>query len=116
VIEEGEGGGGRFDGWSDHCRLELWRDALATVGVDAATYLRRRPLDETLPWEHLDAGVSARFLRQDLARAVEGRLTPDCSIERCTYCGACDFETLRNVDYHPDGAKGTDHPRTQVSR
>ena len=85
-------------------------------GLDAAFYLRRRSLGETLPWEHLDAGVSDRFLHQDLARAVEGRLTPDCSIERCTYCGACDFRDVRNVDYHPEGAKGTDHRGAAISR
>ena len=85
-------------------------------GLDAAFYLRRRPLGEVLPWDHLDAGVSERFLRQDLARAVEGRLTPDCSIERCTYCGACDFRDVRNVDYHPEGAKGTEHRGAAISR
>ncbi len=116
VIETAQRAGARFDGWSDHCRLDVWRDALAAHGLDAAFYLRRRPLGEVLPWTHLDAGVSDRFLRQDLARAVEGRLTPDCSIERCTYCGACDFRAVRNVDYHPAGAKGTDHRGARVSR
>jgi len=116
VIERAQRAGARFDGWSDRCQLALWRDALAAEGLDAAFYLRRRPLGETLPWDHLDAGVSTRFLQQDLARAVEGRLTPDCSIERCTYCGACDFDRVRNVDYHPAGAKGTDHRGGEVSR
>jgi radical SAM family uncharacterized protein/radical SAM-linked protein len=116
VIETAQRLGARFDGWSDRCRLDVWEQALAAHGVDPAFYLRRRPLGETLPWEHLDAGVSARFLRQDLARAVEGRLTPDCSIERCTYCGACDFRQVRNVDYHPEGAKGTDHRGATISR
>ena len=79
---------------------------MAEHGLDPGFYLRRRPLGETLPWEHLDAGLSKRFLLQDLSSAVSGLLTPDCSIERCTYCGACDFEGVRNVDYHPAGAKG----------
>ncbi len=116
VIETAQRLGARLDGWSDRCRLDLWRQALATHGLDAAFYLRRRPLDETLPWEHLDAGVSATFLRQDLARAVQGVLTPDCSIERCTYCGACDFKAVRNVDYHPEGAKGSEHRGAEISR
>ncbi len=116
VIETAQRAGARFDGWSDRCQLDVWRAALAAHRLDADFYLRRRPLGEVLPWNHLDAGVSARFLRQDLARAVEGRLTPDCSIERCTYCGACDFAAVRNVDYHPDGAKGSEHRGAQVSR
>jgi radical SAM family uncharacterized protein/radical SAM-linked protein len=116
VIERAQRAGARFDGWSDRCQLSVWREALAAEGLDAAFYLRRRPLGEILPWDHLDAGVSARFLQQDLARAVEGRLTPDCSIERCTYCGACDFETVRNVDFHPAGAKGSHHRGAEISR
>src|SRR5439155_7273842 len=89
---------------------------LAEHGIDADFYLRRRPLDETLPWDHIDAGLSKRFLRQDLARAVNGILTPDCSIERCTYCGACDFEEVRNRDYHLAGAKGGEHRGREISR
>jgi radical SAM family uncharacterized protein/radical SAM-linked protein len=116
VIESAQRRGARFDGWSDHLRIELWREAMAEHGLDPAFYLRRRPLGETLPWEHLDAGLSKRFLLQDLARAVSGLLTPDCSIERCTYCGACDFEAVRNVDYHPEGAKGGEHRGRGISR
>jgi radical SAM family uncharacterized protein/radical SAM-linked protein len=116
VLETAQRRGARFDGWSEHCRIELWEEALAAHGVDPAFYLRRRPLEERLPWDHLDAGVSRKFLLQDLARAVNGILTPDCSIERCTYCGACDFEAVRNVDYHPEGAKGGDHRGRGISR
>ena len=116
VIETAQRRGARFDGWSEHCRLELWTEALAAHGLDPEFYLRRRPLGEELPWNHLDAGVSHKFLLQDLARAVSGVLTPDCSIERCTYCGACDFATVRNVDYHPAGARGSDHRGGEISR
>src|SRR5262249_58223704 len=69
VLETAQRRGARFDGWSDHCRMDVWRDALAAHGLDAAFYLRRRPLGEQLPWDHLDAGLSRRFLLQDLARA-----------------------------------------------
>lgn len=116
VLETAQRLGARFDGWSDHCRLDLWERAFAEQGIDPATHLRRRSLDEVLPWDHIDAGVSKKWLARELALAVEGTLTPDCSIERCTYCGACDFETLRNVDYHPEGAKGADHRGTRISR
>src|SRR5439155_2095498 len=99
----------RVGGWPLHGRPEVWHPAMAAHGLEPRFYLRRRPLAEKLPWDHLDAGVSRKFLLQALARAVAGVLPPDCSIERCTYCGACDFEAVRNVDYHPEGAKGSDH-------
>jgi radical SAM family uncharacterized protein/radical SAM-linked protein len=106
--------GCRFDGWTDFCRFELWDQALAECGVDPRHYLRRRYLNEALPWDHLGSGVTKKFLQRDLAHAVAGRLTPDCSIERCTYCGACDFTRVRNVTYHLAGAKGGEHRGERV--
>jgi len=101
--------GCRFDGWNTECRFDLWQQALQDSGVSADSFLRRRMLDEPLPWDHLSSGVTKTFLQRELASAFERTLTPDCSVERCTYCGACDFTTIRNVDYHVRGAKGSEH-------
>ena len=101
--------GCRFDGWTEHCRFDLWEQAFAETGIEPRDYLRRRYLNEALPWDHLGCGVTKAFLQRELAHAVEGRLTPDCSIERCTYCGACDFNAVKNVTYHVSGAKGSEH-------
>ncbi len=106
--------GCRFDGWTDQCRLDLWQQAFAEHVVDPHFYLRRRLLDETLPWDHLSSGVSKKWLQRDLAKAFAATLTPDCSVERCSYCGACDFKTVRNVTYHLNGAKGAEHRGNQV--
>ncbi len=106
--------GCRFDGWTDKFRLDLWQQAFATHGIDPNFYLRRRLLDEPLPWDHLDSGVTKKWLQRDLAKAFAATLTPDCSVERCSYCGACDFKTVRNVTYHLNGAKGADHRGSQV--
>jgi len=101
--------GCRFDGWNDVCRFDLWQQALRDTNLSGDFYLRRRFLDEPLPWDHLSSGVTKAFLQRELAYAFERTLTPDCSVERCTYCGACDFTTIRNVDYHVRGAKGAEH-------
>ncbi len=101
--------GCRFDGWTEHTNLDLWRQAMRRAGLDADDQLRRRHLEEVLPWDHIDSGVTKSFLQRELADSVEGKLTPDCSIERCTYCGACDFKEIRNVTYHLKGAKGSEH-------
>ena len=101
--------GCRFDGWSEAFRWDAWQAAIEASGIQPDEYLRRRTLDECLPWDHLDAGLAKKWLQQELRRALEGRLTPDCSIENCTYCGACDFTAVRNVTYHRAGAKGSEH-------
>jgi radical SAM family uncharacterized protein/radical SAM-linked protein len=106
--------GCRFDGWTDQFRLDLWQQAFAEHGLDPNFYLRRRLLDEPLPWDHLDSGVMKKWLQRDLAKAFAATLTPDCSVERCSYCGACDFKTVRNVTYHLNGAKGAEHRGVHV--
>ncbi|HKA54832.1 MAG TPA: TIGR03936 family radical SAM-associated protein, partial [Candidatus Binatia bacterium] len=106
--------GCRFDGWTDQFRLDLWQQAFAAHGIDPDFSLRRRLLDEPLPWDHLDSGVTKKWLQRDLAKAFAATLTPDCSVERCSYCGACDFKTVRNVTYHLNGAKGADHRGSRV--
>lgn len=101
--------GARFDGWHEQCRFSVWQEVFAELQIDPAHELRRRRLDEPLPWDHLHSGVTKEFLRRELAKAFEGTLTPDCSVQRCTYCGACDFKQIRNVDFHLFGAKAAEH-------
>jgi radical SAM family uncharacterized protein/radical SAM-linked protein len=108
--------GCRFDGWNAVCRFDQWEAALRDVGLAGNFYLRRRLLDEPLPWDHLSSGTSKAFLQRELAHAFAGKLTPDCSVERCTSCGACDFVSVRNIDYHVAGARGSEHRGEVVDR
>lgn len=90
VLERAWRLGCRLDGWGEHFRFDLWLTAFQEVGLDPAFYANREiPEAETLPWEHLDAGVSKAFLRAERARSLRGEGTPDCSRERCTACGVC---------------------------
>lgn len=101
--------GCRFDGWSERRRPDLWLRAFAACGIDPVTYLRARELEEPLPWDHLDAGPTTSFLQRERRRALAGLPTPNCATERCTSCGACDFEHVRNVTYMRHGARGSEH-------
>jgi len=80
--------GSTFDAWNEHFKYENWLRAFAESGLEADFYARReRALDELLPWTHIDAGVSAAFLRQEYQRAMEGEETPDCRYDACNACG-----------------------------
>ena len=35
-------------------------------------------MDEYLPWEHLEAGISPEFLRREYERALAGKVTEAC--------------------------------------
>jgi len=86
--------GCRFDGWGDRLNRHAWHEAFAACGIDPAFYHRRRGLDEVLPWDHLDFGVTGTFLRRELEKAWTGEPTGDCRTGRCTGCGICDFDRI----------------------
>ena len=86
--------GCRLDAWSEHLRLEPWRQAFRDAGVDPDDSLRARDPDGLLPWDHLDAGVSGDFLREERDRAYRTLETPDCRQAGCQGCGLCDQETV----------------------
>lgn len=88
--------GCRFDGWREHFSLERWQQAFADCGVAPEWYLRRRELDEILPWNHLDCGVTREFLLAEREKAIAEAATADCRDGSCSTCGVCDFSTVSN--------------------
>ncbi|HEY6873372.1 MAG TPA: TIGR03960 family B12-binding radical SAM protein [Geobacteraceae bacterium] len=87
--------GCRFDGWGELFNFAAWQEAFAAAGIDPLFYHRRRDLDEILPWDHLDCGVSKEFLAGERQKALDGAPTPDCRTGACSGCGVCDFERIR---------------------
>jgi radical SAM-linked protein len=88
--------GCRFDGWREHFSLEKWLAAFVDCGIQPEWYLRRRELDEVLPWSHIDAGVSNGFLLKERERAIGEAATEDCRNGACGACGVCDFDRVLN--------------------
>ncbi len=79
--------GARFDGWSDQFKAEAWRQAFRETGLDVGFYAwRPRSLDEILPWDPIDAGVSKRYLARDYEASLRGETRLDCR-EQCYACG-----------------------------
>ena len=87
--------GCRFDGWWEHFDRLKWVEAFEKSGIDADFYLRRRELDEPLPWDHIDCGVAKEFFLAEREAALVGAATPDCREGTCTGCGVCDFDTVK---------------------
>jgi radical SAM family uncharacterized protein len=94
VIERVWREGGRFDGWNEHFSYTRWAAAAAQVlpplGVDLAWYTtRERDADETLPWDHLDAGLDKQWLWDDWQDALAEFEQDDCRWTPCFDCGVC---------------------------
>ncbi len=88
VLEGAWRRGARFDAWSEHLNREAWEQAFAAEGIDPAFYAyRARGENEVLPWEHLDIGVTKRFLWQEYQRSLLAEPTADCRDGNCAGCG-----------------------------
>ncbi|MBW2076529.1 MAG: TIGR03960 family B12-binding radical SAM protein [Deltaproteobacteria bacterium] len=82
--------GARFDSWSEHLNLDIWRNAFAGQHLDPDFYLlRQRDTGEVLPWDHIRSGISKEFLLEEWQRSIRGEATLDCR-EQCSNCGVCD--------------------------
>jgi radical SAM family uncharacterized protein len=87
VIESAWRKGAKFDAWREHFNFDIWLEALEDHGLDLAFYTHReRPIDEPLPWDHIDAAVKKQFLTEDYLWSLEGKTRIDCR-ERCFACG-----------------------------
>ena len=77
-----------FDAWDECFDYDRWMDIFERTGIDPAFYANRRfGLEECLPWDVIDCGVTKQYLRLEHDRAYQNITTPSCA-ENCNGCGA----------------------------
>ncbi|MBQ9935895.1 MAG: TIGR03960 family B12-binding radical SAM protein [Lachnospiraceae bacterium] len=80
--------GAIFDAWTEYFDMDRYKDTFAENGVDIEFYTaRERDITEVLPWEHIDAGVTKKFLIAEWERAKGETVTPNCRMN-CSGCGS----------------------------
>lgn len=88
VIETAYRKGALYDAWSETFSWDIWEQSFAETGVNPDFYtLRERNLDELLPWDFIDAGVTKEFLQREWKHATQEEVTPNCRM-KCSGCGA----------------------------
>ncbi len=88
VLEIAHSRGFNLDAWSEHFDFDQWMEIFREVGLDPAFYANRtRPYDEVFPWDHLDYGVTKKFLISENKKAHDAVTTPHCR-QACSGCGA----------------------------
>ena len=93
VVEEAYRLGALYDSWSDRFNNDIWLQAFENTGIDYEFYtLRKRELDEILPWDFIDIGVSKAFLKREWEAACDSRVSPNCR-QACLACGAKRFNS-----------------------
>lgn len=80
-----------FDGWDEYFSYDRWISSINEAGLDPSFYANRKiDFDEKLPWEHIDCGVTQKFLLHEAKQAQAEVTTPDC-LSKCSACGAAKF-------------------------
>ncbi len=77
-----------LDGWDEFFSYDKWINVFESCGIDPAFYANRRfDIDEILPWDFIDIGVTKKFMKLEHAKALKAETTPDCRT-KCSGCGA----------------------------
>jgi len=77
-------------------RTGNWRQAMRSW-TDYS--LRRRSLNELLPWDVIDIGLTTEFMKREYQRAMDNKTTKPCpATDPCVRCGVCDPDNV------PEGA------------
>ncbi len=85
--------GAHFDGWKEGFDWQIWEEAAKKTGYDYREILAERRLDQALPWDFIDCGISKDWLKQEWERAKHEIVSPDCR-SGCTGCGICHDQTI----------------------
>ena len=79
--------GAKFDGWSEHFSLDIWKEAMEKNNLSIEFYANReRNYEEVFPWDLIDVGVTKKFLVRENEKATQDVVTPDCR-HKCNACG-----------------------------
>ncbi len=63
--------GARLDAWSEHFNPQLWWETFDDLGIDVGFYSHRdRPVEEVLPWDHIQIKYGRDYLAKEQTRSV----------------------------------------------
>jgi len=79
--------GAILEGWSDLFNFNVWIESFVENEIDPEKYLLEKTFDDPLPWDHINKGISKKFLINELKKAYSYEYTEDCREDRCYGCG-----------------------------
>lgn len=83
--------GSFYDAWSEYYDNERWMTTIEECGLSVDFYtFRERPVDEILPWDFIDCGVTKEFLAREWNKAQHEDISENCKL-KCQGCGAARF-------------------------
>lgn len=90
-------GGARFDGWDETFDYNLWVRCVEESGLDPQIFLGTIPMNGKLAWDHIDVGLTERFLEIEWKKATHNRLSPPCGKVHGMIVHHSNLETLEKT-------------------
>lgn len=83
--------GSFYDAWSEYYNNERWLETIEECELSVEFYTHReRSVDEILPWDFIDCGVTKEFLKREWEKAQREEISENCKM-KCQGCGAAKF-------------------------
>lgn len=79
--------GANLEGWSEFFSARTYHQAVAESDLTFEDVLDGFQIDQPLPWDHIDKGVTKKFLLDEFHRAFGEEKVPDCRFSVCHRCG-----------------------------
>ena len=99
LIEQAYLDGAKFDSWRESFSYDIWKNAAEKIGYNWNKPLQNMPMNDSLPWDNIDIGISKDFLVSEYLKSEKQSTTKDCrhlSNNNCSRCGVCNSD-LHNV-------------------
>ena len=83
--------GSIYDAWSEYYDNNRWLETIEECGLSVDFYTHReRPVEEILPWDFIDCGVTKKFFIREWEKAKREEISENCKV-KCQGCGASQF-------------------------
>lgn len=89
--------GARFDGWDETFNYSLWIKCVEESGLNTESFLGTIPMNGKLAWDHIDVGLTERFLEIEWKKAIHNRLSPPCGKVHGMVVHHSNLETLEKT-------------------
>ncbi|VAX21138.1 FIG092679: Fe-S oxidoreductase [hydrothermal vent metagenome] len=116
VVERAYRTGCKMDAWTEFFSYDGWMAAFKEEGIEPEFYANRDfDLDETLPWDHIDTGLTKKFFLREWKHAQKAEMTGDCKTANCEGCGLDPNTCFKPYDW-PEVEKPEADQSTQKNR
>ncbi len=87
VIVEAYKLGAKFDGWTEHFKFDIWKQAFENCGYTFEDFNKDFSKEDVLPWDFIDTLVDKKYLWAEREKGLRAETTRNCR-EGCNGCGA----------------------------